>query len=210
MLDFALILLATAGSQILGGVISWFFVKKFLGSLRIIVAAEMLLMLLVSSLLVMEGLKVTLFSMAGVFLGMAALFALNNTVPHKHQKTNAERIGLLVFIAICFHELPEGIAFGSSYLVDPGIGLAAAFFIAIHNISEGSIISIPYFLKGRFMSGLKAVLATQVLYVIGGLLAYYALISFSQQLRALAMAVSAGAMLYIIGEEFLWMRSLRG
>ena len=203
--NFVLLLLITATAQLLGGVISWFFVKKFYRNLKIIILAEILLILAVSLLLIEAGLRISFFAVASVSIGIVTLGILNKIIPHKHA-TKAERIGFLVFISMCFHEFPEGIAFGSAYLIDPYLGIVTAILIALHNLPEGSIVSIPYFMKNKFVDGLKAVSITQFLYIIGGLIGYSLLINLPQQFQALAMTFAAGAMLYIIGEEFLWIQ----
>jgi len=207
MLDFLALLLAAAAGQVAGGGLGWFFVRKTRCSLRQVVVAEVLLMLLVSLILVYEGIAVTSLAAAGAAGGVLAIAALNVTIRHRHM-TAARRLGLLVFVAMCFHEFPEGIAFGSSYAVNPGFGGIIAVLIALHNLPEGAVIAIPYSVGGRPATGIKAILATQALYVAGGLAAYFLLSGLSQELQAVAMAFAAGAMLYIVGEEFLWARKL--
>jgi ZIP family zinc transporter len=200
MITFVSLLLLAAGAQVFGALLSWLFVKRFCSNIRAVVLVEAVLMAAVSLVLIEEGLKITSLVFAGAVIGIAAFGVLNRVVPHKHE-TQAERIGSLVFIAMCFHELPEGIAFGSSYLIDPGLGLATAFLIGLHNLPEGSIVSVPFFIKKRFAAGFKAVLATQLLYIIGGLAAYCLLLNVSEYAQALAMSFAAGVMLYIVFEE---------
>jgi len=158
------------------------------------------MMAAVSLLLIEEGLRITSLVFVGALVGIAAFGILNRVVPHKHE-TRAERIGFLVFIAMCLHELPEGIAFGSSYILDPTLGLAMALLISLHNLPEGSIVSMPFFIKKKFAAGFKAVLVTQLLYIIGGLAAYCLLLNVSEHLQALSMSFAAGVMLYIVFEE---------
>jgi len=206
MINFILLLIIVAIFQIFGSVLSLFFVKKFCKNIKIIIIIEILLMFFVSAILLMEGLKITLFVILSTLIGIFTLAILNKKVPHKHQ-TKTERIGFLVFIAMCLHEFPEGLAFGSSYLIDPNLGIMTAIIIALHNIPEGSIVSIPCFIKKRFKVGFKLVLITQLLYITGGMIAYYFLINVPQYIQAFVMTFAAGAMLYIIFEEFVWMKT---
>ena len=159
-------------------------------------------------MLIEEGLGITplvIFSMlAGIFL----LGAINRIVPHKHE-TKEERISFQVFIAMCLHEFPEGVAFGSSYLVYPYLGLATAVLIALHNIPEGSIVSFPFFMKKKFSKGFKANLITQILFIAGGLSSYCLLLNVSQESQALGMTFAAGIMLYIVVEEILYIKGHR-
>lgn len=208
MINFILLLLIVAIFQISGSLLSWFFVKKFCRNIRVIIFTEILLMLIVSLLLIKEGLDITLFAILSMLAGIAVLAVLDKIIPHKHQ-TKTERMGFLVFIAMCLHEFPEGLAFGASYLISPSLGIATAIMIALHNIPEGSIVSIPYFIRKKFKLGLNAVLITQLLYVAGGFVAYYLLVNVSHYIQALVMTFAAGSMLYIIGEEFLWMKKCK-
>jgi len=205
MLVFVLLLLAAAFAQLFGAVLSWFFVKKFCANIRIVIFAEIVLMLVISLTLIAEGLSITSLSVFGVLSGLLFISVLNKVVPHTHQ-TKTEKIGFSVFIAMCFHEFPEGIAFGASYLISPELGMITAFMIAMHNLPEGSIVSIPYFAKKKLASGLRAVLITQILYIAGGLIIYLLAINVPFELQALGMTVAAGAMLYIIAEEFSWVK----
>ena len=205
MLVFVLLLLAAAFAQLLGAVLSWFFVKKFCANIRIVIFAEIVLMLAISLTLIAEGLSITSLSVFGVLSGLLFISVLNKVVPHTHQ-TKTEKIGFSVFIAMCFHEFPEGIAFGASYLISPELGMITAFMIAMHNLPEGSIVSIPYFIKKQLASGLRAVLITQILYIAGGLIVYGLMINVLLEVQAVIMAFAAGAMLYIIAEEGLWIR----
>jgi ZIP family zinc transporter len=205
MIAFISLLLLVATAQIFGALVSWLFVKKFCSNLRAIVVIEAVMMVAVSVLLIEEGLKITLLVFVGALVGIAVFGVINKVIPHRHE-TRAERIGFLVFIAMCLHELPEGIAFGSAYLLDPNLGLVTAVLIALHNLPEGSIVSIPFFMKKKFAAGLKAVAVTQCLYVAGGIAAYCLLLNVSEYVQALAMSFAAGVMLYIVFEEILLIR----
>jgi len=169
---------------------------------------EIILMLSVSAILIIKGFHITSAVIFSVIIGIVSMAILNKIVPHKHQ-TRTERIGFLVFIAMCLHEFPEGLAFGSAYLIDPNLGIMTALIIALHNIPEGSIVSIPCFMRNKFKAGFKAVFITQLLYIAGGLIAYYFLVNVPQYFQALVMTFAAGAMLYIIAEEFFWMRKYK-
>jgi ZIP family zinc transporter len=207
MLQFVLILLATAGAQVFGGILSWFLVKNFCRNLRTAVLAEIIIMFLISTMLIGEGLRITLLSVVSVFIGIIAIGVLNKTIPHRHE-TRAEKLGFMVFIAMCFHEFPEGVAFGAAYLVNPAFGVLTGIMIALHNLPEGSIVSLPYFMKKKFVRGLGAVMVTQLLYIIGGIAAYSLMLNVPVELQAVSMTFAAGAMLYLITEEFLWVRCM--
>lgn len=206
MPGFVPVLLMVASAQVLGGAASWLFVKRFRKDMNRLVFVEAALMLAVSVLLIKEGVEVTALSALSVLAGVAALGVLDKVLPHKHE-AGVERICSLVLTAMCFHELPEGIALGSSYLMSSELGFTTAILTALHNFPEGIIISTPYFMKNRMSKGMQAVFLTQVLYVAGALAARAFLVSFSPHLQAMATTFAAGAMLYIIVEEIALVRA---
>ncbi len=205
MIDFVLLLSAMAFAQVVGGLLTWSFFKHFSHSLKTITLIGILLMIIVSVLLVAEGLRSTFLVLVSALAGLIVSGMLNKMIPHKHN-TEGERLSRLIFIAMCLHEFPEGIAFGSAYLVNPYLGVVTAFLIALHNIPEGSIVSIPFFAKKNFAGGFKAVLITQLLFILGGLSSYILLLNVPLQFQYLIMAFAAGIMFYIIIEELLYLK----
>ena len=57
------------------------------------------------------------------------------------------RSGVLIFLAMCIHSVPEGVAVGVAYASDEvygkHLGPYIATAIAIHNIPEGLAVAIP-------------------------------------------------------------------
>jgi len=51
---------------------------------------------------------------------------------------------LLLFAAMTLHNIPEGLAVGTSYTAQPRLGLLLALAIALHNIPEGIAIAGPF------------------------------------------------------------------
>jgi len=205
MIYFLVILILTGLAQVLGALLTGLILKIFIERERILVYIEAGLMALISFFLIYEGIKVTAYSLLAVLLGVVLIYVLNKIVPHKHE-TKTERLSWLVFTAMCFHELPEGVAFGSAFLLNPSLGLVTAILIALHNIPEGSIIMVPYLLRKKFKDGLIRAVITQVLYCLGGLGAYVLLINLSEITQSLAMTFAAGLMLFIVVEEILMVR----
>ena len=205
MLYFLLVLIFTGLAQILGALLTGIIFKTFVKRERILVYIEAGLMALISFLLIYEGIKITVYSLFAVLFGIILIYILNKSIPHKHE-TKATRLSWLVFMAVCFHELPEGLAFGSAFLVNPRLGLITAALIALHNIPEGSIIMVPYLLRKKFKEGMRKAIITQILYFLGGLGAYIFLINFSEIIQSLAMTFAAGLMLFVVVEEILMIR----
>lgn len=201
MLPYFLAILAfTAIAQMIGGYITGISVARFRRHIKKIVYVESALMLIVSAELTYFAFEASNIAIIPLIGGLLLIFVVNKFIPHKHGGGLAY-LGTLVFIAMCMHELPEGISFGASYLLDPNVGLLTAALIALHNLPEGSIVMMPYALKNRMWQGLRAVGVTQVLYVLGGLLSYALLFQMSTAEQALSTTFAAGAMVFIAIEE---------
>ena len=99
-------------------------------------------------------------TLIGVLLGCVFLWGVKYFLNQEHEVTRqaeshfGSRMGLLVFIAMFFHSIPEGVAVGVGYaspehitsLSDLGFYVATA--IAIHNIPEGLAVALPLYTKG--------------------------------------------------------------
>jgi ZIP family zinc transporter len=209
MLQYFLAILAfTAIAQMIGGYITGISVARFRRHIKKIVYVESALMLVVSAELTYFAFEASNLVIIPLVIGILAIFTINKFIPHKHGGELA-CLGTLVFIAMCMHELPEGISFGASYLLDPNVGLLTAALIALHNIPEGSIVMLPYALKNRVWQGLRIVGVTQALYVLGGLLSYALLFNLSAAEQALSTAFAAGAMIFIAIEEVYIIRKCK-
>ena len=155
-------------------------------------------------------------AVAGFWLGSLFLLAMDYVVPHFHQKSQQNegiRVkiskSLLIAFAVTLHNLPEGMAVGVVY-ADAGslaagsvAGLSLAIGIAIQNIPEGAIVSMPIHAMGksRFVSFLYGVLSG-VVEPLGALL----LLIFSGLLlpyMPYLLSFAAGAMIYVVVEDLI-------
>jgi len=117
------------------------------------------------------------------------------------------RTGLLVFIAMCLHSVPEGLAVGVGYasdaVVHEDLGTLIAAAISIHNIPEGLAVAIP--LRAAGGSGLKCFIAaflTSLPQPIAAVPASYAS-WFFQPLMPFLMGLAAGAMIFLVLLEMI-------
>ena len=107
----------------------------------------------------------------GFMLGIVFLLVLDNIIPHLHLKsekpegpTSKLKKTTMMVLAVTLHNIPEGMAvgvcFAGAIAQNSGItiagALALAIGIAIQNLPEGAIISMP--LKSEGMSKYKAFL----------------------------------------------------
>lgn len=158
--------------------------------------------------------------MVGFLFGGAFLFAIDKVLPHLHVgfakskvegvKTSLHKTALL-FLAITFHNFPEGlaigVAFGAAALGIPGATLAGATALAlgigIQNFPEGFAVSVPFRREGfsRFRSffyGQASALVEPVAAVIG-----VVAVLLMRPLLPYSLAFAAGAMIYVSIEEII-------
>lgn len=145
----------------------------------------------------------------GLTSGILLLYCLDLYFPHQHftveegQKSRLRQAGILLGIGIALHNVPEGLAIGSSYYADAGFGLDIAIIMALHNVPEG--IAMATTMKMGGFRNLTIILATVVAglpMAFGG--AAGALVgSISPTFLSISLAFAAGAMLYIVCDELI-------
>lgn len=155
---------------------------------------------------------------AGIVLGMLFLLALDSLVPHMHPTTdNPEGIRSslgkrqMLMLAVTLHNIPEGMAVGAvvagAMSNQMGISVAAAMALAvgmaIQNIPEGAIISLP--LRADGASRRKAFGYGALSGVVEPISAIVMILLFEHisPLLPYLLAFSAGAMLYVVVEELI-------
>ncbi|WP_299652359.1 ZIP family metal transporter [uncultured Jannaschia sp.] len=146
-----------------------------------------------------------------ILLGMGAIFAVNEVIPHEHFTSGREgpeavslrRVWLFV-IAITIHNAPEGLAVGVAFGAD-GVsgGLPVALGIGLQNAPEGLAVAVA--LLGERYSPWRAfgiAAMTGMVEPLAGLLGA-AVIAVAQPLLPWGLAFAAGAMLYVISHEII-------
>jgi len=154
----------------------------------------------------------------GFLLGIAFLLALDELTPHLHigtdkpegPRSHLSRTAMLA-LAVTIHNLPEGMAVGVVFAgAEGGIGglslasaLAVSIGIAIQNVPEGAIISMPMRAAGnsRWRSFVIGSLSGAV-EPLGGL-AVVLLASLMMPVLPYMLAFAAGAMFYVVIEELI-------
>jgi len=154
----------------------------------------------------------------GFLLGVGFLLVLDELTPHLHigtdkpegPRSHLSRTAMLA-LAVTLHNLPEGMAVGvvfagaeegAAHLSMAG-ALAVSIGIAIQNVPEGAIISMPMRAAGnsRWRSFVIGSLSGAV-EPLGGL-AVVLLASFMTPVLPYMLAFAAGAMLYVVVEELI-------
>ena len=163
-----------------------------------------------------QGVSGWIPSVVGFFLGVGFLLALDALAPILRKKcenplpTGNRKTSLLLF-AVTLHNIPEGMAVGvifAGFAADSAAITAAGAFalavgIAIQNVPEGAIISMPLlsdgytrrraFLRG-FLSGVVEPLSA---------LLTLALASLITPILPYILSFAAGTMVYVTVEELI-------
>lgn len=128
-----------------------------------------------------------------------------------HESKTVENWGgkgvVLIFIAMCIHSIPEGVAVGVGYtsgeLQSSSLGDYIALAIGIHNIPEGLAVAIPMRLAGMSIGCcfLMAVF-TSIPQPLAAIPAVF-LAWFFQPLMPSLMGFAAGAMIFLVILEMI-------
>ncbi len=154
----------------------------------------------------------------GFWLGILFLLLLDTVIPHLHIGTNQaegpesklKRTAMMV-LAVTLHNIPEGMAVGVVYAglvsgsaeITAGGAFALALGIAIQNVPEGAIISMPLHAEGqsRAKSFFYGVLSGAVEPIFGALTVIFA--SLVVPAMPYLLSFAAGAMIYVVVEELV-------
>ncbi|MBR2028623.1 MAG: ZIP family metal transporter [Oscillospiraceae bacterium] len=158
-------------------------------------------------------------ALIGVWLGFMAMLFLDSFVPHMHinsqcpEGKNCNSLGksAMMVMAVALHNLPEGMAVGvvaASWLsgnesVTFAAAVAFSIGIAIQNMPEGAIISMP--LKSNGMKKGKAFgygVISGAVEPLGAIITIL-LSAFVVPVLPYLLSFAAGAMLYVVVEELI-------
>ena len=119
----------------------------------------------------------------------------------KTAKNSLLKIGIIVSIGLAIHNFPEGLAIGSGFEASIKLGLSLAIAICFHDIPEGISMAVP--MKNGGMKPSKVIYYVVLSGITTGVGAFFGAIvgGISQEIIALCLAFSAGAMIYIVSGE---------
>ena len=154
----------------------------------------------------------------GFWLGILFLLLLDKTVPHLHMNSDeaegahaALSKNTMMLLAVTIHNIPEGMAVGVVYagLLTGNAGISAmgamslALGIAIQNLPEGAIISLPLHALGmpRWKAFVGGVLTGAVEPL--GAVVMILLARWLAPLMPWFLSFAAGAMIYVVVEELI-------
>ncbi|NYZ77055.1 ZIP family metal transporter [Candidatus Micrarchaeota archaeon] len=147
--------------------------------------------------------------LAGLALGILALFAIDRFLPHIHahfRKSDmaaAKKKTYLLAGTIMLHNIPEGFAVASAFAGSLGLGWLVTASIALQDIPEGLLVAMPLACYGMstrksFFYGIFSGVVEFAAAIIGFLLLSMLLFAIP-----FALAFSSGAMIYVVLVELL-------
>ena len=145
----------------------------------------------------------------GLLLG-AAFFRFTEknfsdpNIYNHYLKDGLTRRGLLIFIAMFIHSIPEGIAIGVAFATGNfNFGLIMATAIAVHNIPEGIAVSLP--LKADGVSTKKCAILSILTSIPQPIMALPSalLTKIFEPLLPIGLGFAGGAMIYLVFSELI-------
>lgn len=146
----------------------------------------------------------------GLILGIIFLLVINKFAKNIEKKNNEKKLNMLLF-SVTLHNIPEGMAVGVCFagFLSGNVGItlisamALSIGIAIQNIPEGAIISMPLKIEGvskpkAFIYGILSGIVEPIAAVITILL-----INIVVPLLPYLLSFAAGAMIYVVIEELV-------
>ena len=154
-------------------------------------------------------------SSLGFLLGVLFLILLEWAIPKLRERISGQNGGIksstMMVLAVGLHNVPEGMAVGAVFagllsgMTDVTIGgaLALAVGIAIQNVPEGAIVSMP--LKSEGKSRLFALTAGVVSGIVEPIGAFVTLYAVGHLLPVLPylLGFAAGAMIYVVVKDLI-------
>ena len=194
--------------------------KVLLGFAAGVMVAASVWSLLIPAMDMSENLGKFAFAPAaiGFILGIGFLLALDRTIPHMH--VGSEEIegrpcvlnkSTMLVLAVTIHNIPEGISSGAVFAglltgnadVTVAGAFALAIGIALQNLPEGFIVSLPIRSegKGRGKAFFYGAMSGIVEPVAGGITVLLA--AYITPVLPYLLAFAAGAMIYVVADELI-------
>ncbi|MEG0180414.1 MAG: ZIP family metal transporter [Terrisporobacter sp.] len=186
----------------LGGILSGIFrkeVDKYLSFCMGISGGIMLAVVVFD--LMKEAIETTgiFYTVVFTFLGVILTMFIKSRLDF----TGDMKSGYLILISILLHNLPEGLAIGSSFVSEESLGITLAIVIGLHNVPEGLATALS--LAGARVPTKKIILFTFIAGLpmgIGSFLGVYFAGIFNS-LIGVFLSLAAGTMLFVVLDEIM-------
>lgn len=158
-----------------------------------------------------QGKIIWLPATIGFVVGVLLLLIVDKIILRFGEKLELNKNNKMLFLAVTLHNIPEGMAVGVAFagVIIGNVGMtmagacAIAVGIAIQNLPEGAIISMP--LKSSGVSRVKSFLYGFFSGIVEPIFALITLLFTSKIILILPylLAFAAGAMMYVVVEELI-------
>ena len=149
------------------------------------------------------------FELIGLILGILIVIFVDGFIQSNqnrkkiYEKNSFLKAGILIGFGIAIHNLPEGLAIGSSFVFTTSMGMKMAIVITLHNLPEGIAMATPLRIGGFpklkvLLITLASGFPTGIGAFIGGMLG-----NISDYFISLCLALAGGTMLYITCGELI-------
>ena len=144
---------------------------------------------------------VALVSLVGAYIFEHILFKVHHHHANRHSKSYESAIPLVIF-GDTLHNLIDGVAITSSFLINPGLGLVTAISTFLHEVPHeisdfGILLKVGWKKKDILIVNVLSASTT----IVGAFLVYYFLRG-AQEIGTM-LAFSAGLFLYLGASDFL-------
>jgi len=144
------------------------------------------------------------------FAGVGVMYSVDKLVPHinpesgKKERPSIERTITMLVIGMALHNLPEGLAIGVGFALDPALGIVVALGIAAQDVPENIATIVPlYGLTKKKLKSFVIVTATILFEVLGFIFGYCFLEGMPLEFLGISLVLAAGFMTYISIEELI-------
>lgn len=145
----------------------------------------------------------------GLWSGVAVIMLCEKLLNYISDKSESSKS--LSILAVTLHNIPEGMAVGAIWAaceadstnVPVSCAMALSLGVAIQNIPEGAIVSLPFYAqgKGRMKSFFNGTLSG-VVEPVGALFTLIAT-SFINAFLPIFLSAAAGAMIYVVADNLI-------
>lgn len=190
-------------SNLIGGFIGYFgggIAKKNINNLISFTAGMMTS--IVCFELLQEAFKISgiYFISFFVLVGVIFIAAIDKSLSSKKIPVASS---FIIIIAMGAHNITEGLAIGSAFDISLKLGISLMTAIFLHNIPEGMIIGITQKKeRKKFINNIIACFCISIFFGFGSGIGYLAG-SISKTYISICLALSAGAMLYIVACDLI-------
>lgn len=162
--------------------------------------------------LIPEAMEVTPLYMVTIsfFIGVTIMWIVDKTLPHinpelmKKEKPSVKKSVTMLVVGMGLHNIPEGLAIGVGFALEPALGTMIALGIAAQDIPENIATIVPlYALTKNKIKSFVIVTITILFELIGFIIGYFFLEKMSLEILGISLTLAAGFMVYISVEELI-------